>query len=162
MQRPANASAVQVVLAFESKQVTLEVCDDGRGRLQHRARLTLGAIVGGGSIVAAPQSDEWQDRADDEDLVRREHVDVFGVVQPEATLHVNVIRWMRFALTAVGSQLMVWQTWSQYVHHRLRMPAALGITFVLMYINDCFFAFLNGSEGRARKGGLMVFASQVR
>src|SRR5690606_18617790 len=34
VQRHANASAVQVALALESERVTMEVCDDGRGRVQ--------------------------------------------------------------------------------------------------------------------------------
>ncbi len=71
--------------------------------------LTVGGTVGPGAIVAAPRreswgeddfEDGWDDRYDEDEDVRREHVDVFTIVQPEATLHVNLTRWARLGVTA--------------------------------------------------------------
>ena len=71
--------------------------------------VTVGALVGPGVIVAAPHRESWgeddwddddyRDRYERDDDVRREHVDVFTVVQPEATLHLNVTRWARLGVT---------------------------------------------------------------
>lgn len=63
--------------------------------------LTLGALVGSGAVVLAPDHthDDDDDRFRDEDDVRREDVDVFAVVQPEASLNANVTRWLRVGLS---------------------------------------------------------------
>lgn len=55
--------------------------------------LTLGALIGGGAVVLAPE----EEREDNE--VEREDVDVFAVLQPEVAVHANLTRWMRVGLT---------------------------------------------------------------
>ncbi len=58
--------------------------------------VTAGALFGGGSVVATPTADEWGNSDFDEDsAVKRRHIDVFAVVQPEVTAHLNLTRWMR-------------------------------------------------------------------
>ncbi len=63
--------------------------------------VTVGSLFGGGSIVAAPVTDEWDEPGlDDEEAIERRHVDVFAVVQPELTVHANLTRWMRVGASA--------------------------------------------------------------
>jgi hypothetical protein len=60
--------------------------------------LTVGALIGGGGVVLAP--DRHDDRDDDRNDIDREDVDVFAVFQPDVAVHANVTRWLRLGLTA--------------------------------------------------------------
>lgn len=53
--------------------------------------VSLGALFGGGAIALVNEEDHEHD---DEDA------DVFGVIQPDITLHANMTNWMRLGLTA--------------------------------------------------------------
>lgn len=55
--------------------------------------VSLGALFGGGAIALVNEDDhdgEWDDTDED----------VFGVVQPDITLHANLTPWMRLGVTA--------------------------------------------------------------
>jgi hypothetical protein len=58
--------------------------------------VTVGALIGGGAVVLAP--DDEDDYEDHED-VDREDVDVFAVFQPDIAVQANLTRWMRVGVT---------------------------------------------------------------
>lgn len=56
--------------------------------------VTVGTLVGAGAIDLTTHDH------DDDDFEHSSDADVFGVVQPDVTVHANLTRWMRLGVTA--------------------------------------------------------------
>lgn len=59
--------------------------------------LTVGALFGGGAIALVDADDDDDDRFEDFD--DNNDSDVFGVIQPDVSLHANLTRWLRLGVT---------------------------------------------------------------